>query len=66
MAKWFAGMLILGAAGCGGTAATCDYEGETYEAGESFDAADGCNTCTCDDGSASCTEMGCEEDTDAT
>ena len=45
---------------------TCDVNGEIYAVGESYDAADGCNTCTCmadGEGGASvgCTEMGCAE-----
>ena len=45
---------------------TCDVNGEVYAIGESYDAADGCNTCTCtadEEGGASvqCTEMGCPE-----
>lgn len=42
----------------------CVPEDETCEPGESFDAADGCNTCECPDSGimaeASCTEMACE------
>ena len=42
----------------------CEYDGETYSVGESFDAADGCNSCSCDeeDGEAmvSCTLMACD------
>ena len=44
----------------GGSGATCDYDGKTYEAGGPFPATDGCNTCFCDeDGYVGCTEMGC-------
>ena len=50
-------MMLGWLVGCGGAA--CEYEGETYEDGESFPAADDCNTCTCEDGNASCTELGC-------
>ena len=43
---------------------TCEYNGETYSTGDSFDAADGCNSCSCDeeDGEAmvSCTLMACD------
>lgn len=43
---------------------TCEYIGETYSNGDSFDAADGCNSCSCDeeDGEArvSCTLMACD------
>jgi hypothetical protein len=39
---------------------TCEYEGERYEAGETFPAGDGCNTCSCtDDGFVACTLMAC-------
>ncbi len=41
-------------------AGTCEYEGTTYEAGDSFADSDGCNTCMCDeDGLVSCTTMAC-------
>ena len=48
---------------------TCEYNGETYSVGDSFDAGDGCNSCSCDeeDGEAmvSCTLMACgHEDPD--
>ena len=42
---------------------TCDYNGTTYNVGDTFDAGDGCNSCSCDeyDGETSvpCTEMDC-------
>jgi hypothetical protein len=38
----------------------CNYEGEIYDEGESFDAIDDCNTCSCDaSGAVACTEMAC-------
>lgn len=38
----------------------CAYNGERYEAGQSFPAEDGCNTCTCgEDGQIGCTEIAC-------
>ena len=45
---------------------TCDVNGEVYAIGESYDAEDGCNTCTCEsDGEGGalvgCTEMACVE-----
>jgi hypothetical protein len=45
----------------------CYYNDDVYNVGETFDAADGCNTCGCnEDGLVSCTEMycykGCEWD----
>lgn len=40
---------------------SCDLNGSTYSVGESFDSADGCNTCTCASaGVITCTEMACE------
>jgi len=41
---------------------SCSYQGAIYHAGNSFPAADGCNTCTCGkDGLVSCTEKGCRD-----
>ncbi len=41
----------------------CEYDGLAYQVGDTFDAVDGCNTCTCEsDGSVSCTELGCAPD----
>jgi hypothetical protein len=39
--------------------ASCTYDGETYEDGESFPDRDGCNNCHCDDGDVGCTLLGC-------
>jgi len=55
--------LIVGAAlvvGCAAGGADCEYDGQTYKPGDSFDATDGCNTCSCDDGAVSCTEIACD------
>jgi len=38
---------------------TCEYEGAIYVAGESFEATDDCNTCTCTSGGVACTAMAC-------
>jgi hypothetical protein len=39
---------------------SCEYNGQTYPAGSSFDAGDGCNTCMCDDlGQVACTGLYC-------
>ena len=38
---------------------SCEYEGETYEFGDEFPAADGCNTCNCSEDGVLCTEIGC-------
>jgi hypothetical protein len=46
------------------TPVTCEFDGVTYEVGDSFGATDGCNTCTCgEDGEAACTLLGCPEPT---
>ncbi len=38
----------------------CDVDGVTYEVGETFGAADGCNECTCSEGGlVACTEKAC-------
>ena len=39
---------------------TCEVDGRGFGPGETFPAADGCNTCVCmDDGSVACTERAC-------
>lgn len=38
---------------------TCSHNGDTYLTGETMSPDNGCNTCTCDAGSWSCTEMAC-------
>ncbi|HKU39712.1 MAG TPA: hypothetical protein VJR89_16240 [Polyangiales bacterium] len=41
-------------------AQSCQYGEQTYPAGSTFPAADGCNTCQCDDsGQVFCTEKAC-------
>lgn len=40
----------------------CSYNGKIYKELESFDAADGCNRCFCQDGLVSCTEIECKTD----
>ena len=42
-------------------AVTCtDVDGHEHQPGDTWDDADGCNTCTCqDDGTVSCTDLGC-------
>lgn len=52
--------LALAVSGCG----TCEHDGARHRAGESFEAGDGCNTCSCRaDGSVLCTRLACVEDT---
>jgi hypothetical protein len=44
------------------SAAGCSLNDVQYQAGETFSAADGCNTCTCqEDQIISCTQNSCEE-----
>ena len=57
---------LTGAAGCkinvsgGDGDGVCEYNGETYDAGESFPSTDGCNSCFCDEnGGVGCTEKAC-------
>ena len=39
---------------------TCEVDGKTYQAGDSFPASDGCNSCTCGpNGLVACTEKAC-------
>ena len=39
---------------------TCTFAGDTYQIGERFEAGDGCNRCSCEEGGAvACTEIGC-------
>jgi hypothetical protein len=50
--------------GCSGsvshTAAGCDYNGKEYAVGDKFQAADGCNQCSCgDEREVQCTLIGC-------
>jgi hypothetical protein len=43
--------------------ATCEHNGQVYQAGESFPLGDGCNSCFCEeDGSVACTGAFCGED----
>jgi hypothetical protein len=48
------------------TQATCTYNGQEYQIGESVPSVDGCNSCSCDEsGQIACTEMACPEKSDA-
>ena len=48
-----------------GTQDTCDYGGATYAVGDSFDASDGCNSCSCSEDGVACTDMDCAGCVDA-
>jgi hypothetical protein len=41
------------------SAATCSYNGSTYQQGQTFPSTDHCNTCTCTSSGVACTEMAC-------
>lgn len=52
--------LACGPTVTGGNGGDCTYDGQTYEAGETFPDTDGCNTCSCgEDGSVACTTKAC-------
>lgn len=38
----------------------CLYSGKFYNSGSKFSSVDGCNTCSCNNGVVSCTEMACD------
>lgn len=38
---------------------TCSYDGQTHVQGDSFEAGDGCNTCSCTSNGVVCTELAC-------
>jgi hypothetical protein len=39
---------------------TCEWDGQTYDVGETFPAGDGCNSCHCnEDGEVTCTLLAC-------
>ena len=40
-------------------AATCSYDGTTYQVGDGFPSSDGCNTCSCGPNGAICTKRAC-------
>lgn len=46
-------------------AASCDFNGRTYQLGEEYCSNDNCNVCTCYDGGSLCTTVGCHPDGDA-
>lgn len=39
---------------------SCLYEGNVYRNGEGFTDVDGCNSCSCENGSVQCTTIACE------
>lgn len=39
---------------------SCTYNGQTYQSGQGFAAADGCNSCSCQNGQIACTTMACD------
>ncbi|EYF03290.1 hypothetical protein [Chondromyces apiculatus] len=54
------GCVVVSGGDGGDDEGVCFYGDAAYDAGETFPADDGCNTCFCDsDGSVGCTERGC-------
>lgn len=58
---------VISVTGCGKSESTpreardfCEYDGRSYDDGSSFDASDGCNQCSCEDGSVACTQIACQ------
>ncbi len=45
---------------------SCSYGGVEYSDGARFDADDGCNSCTCENGTVACTEIACISPTPTT
>ncbi|HEY1557845.1 MAG TPA: hypothetical protein VGF94_23595 [Kofleriaceae bacterium] len=41
------------------TGRACAYQGKSFASGTSYAIGDGCNSCACDDGTATCTNMVC-------
>jgi Pacifastin inhibitor (LCMII) len=42
---------------------SCTYDGGSYQAGQTFPAGDGCNTCSCSPvGSIGCSKLACPPD----
>src|SRR5690606_6658734 len=46
----------------GAASVSCEYNGNSYEAGASFPSSDGCNTCSCSEGGVACTLRACAPD----
>src|SRR5262245_35943476 len=51
------GLLVFAAEGCD---TSCDSDGRTFEDGDVWTCPDGCNVCSCDDGTIQSTLVGCE------
>ena len=58
-------LLTMGVGPCDskplGSVDGCTYNGKTYANGVTFKATDGCNSCSCENGSAACTLIGCSD-----
>jgi pacifastin inhibitor LCMII len=50
---------VSGGSSAGVAGTSCAYQGKTYAEGARFPAEDGCNSCACQAGSISCTQIGC-------
>jgi hypothetical protein len=55
-----AGVSVVESGECVGSDGGCDYDGQHYNAGDAFPAADGCNKCSCQqNGGVICTLIAC-------
>lgn len=62
LAVWLFNKDTEGGSSDDATQKNCVYAGVQYSNGARFDATDGCNTCTCENGSVSCTEIDCTQE----
>jgi von Willebrand factor type C domain len=54
--RWM--VLVVAVVACGKD--TCEYDGVTYEVGDSFEDSEGCNICACEEGgNVACTTLAC-------
>jgi len=40
---------------------SCQYNGKTYQSGQTMPSIDGCNTCSCEEGRIACTTIACNK-----
>ncbi len=57
-------LCFCGLSACDDSESSEDGDTDTCTEGDTKDAEDGCNTCTCEEGSWHCTEMACADDDD--
>lgn len=54
-----ASLVVLACTSGSSTPAACTYDGKSYASGSHFPSSDGCNSCSCDNGSVMCTLLAC-------